>query len=399
MSAEQPLVLLAPLAGWSAPLEEVPDEVFAARMLGDGLAIDPTGDTLCAPCDAQVAVIAQAHHALTLRTPGGCEILLHVGLDTVALAGQGFSLRVALNETVRAGAALLTFDLDFLARQAKSVLTPVIISAESGYRIVRRSLDREVQVGDFLMEVAPLASPAAASAGGGARGRLTRELRVRLEHGLHARPAALLAAALKTLAADVRVDVRGREANARSTTALMALGVQQGDTLKVSASGPDAAAALEALEGALRAAAAREATTAAAPRTRVTPPPPAASSSGELTGVVASGGLAVGPAAHLRRPEPEVTEQGGPRTQESAALDRARAAVRGRLERGAHGGEGAPPAAREIAAAHLELLEDPELLSGARALIAQGKSAGFAWRQVIRAQARALGALDDARLR
>ena len=91
---------------------------------------------------------------------------------------------------------------------------------KSGYRIVRRSLDREVQVGDFLMEVAPLASQAAAPAGGGAPGRLTRELRVTLEHGLHARPAALLAAALKTLAADVRVAARGREANARSTTAL-----------------------------------------------------------------------------------------------------------------------------------------------------------------------------------
>jgi phosphocarrier protein FPr/phosphocarrier protein len=402
VSAEQSLVLLAPLAGWSAPLEEVPDEVFSARMLGDGLAIDPTGDTLCAPCDAQVVVIPQAHHALTLRTPGGCEILLHVGLDTVALAGQGFSLRVALNETVRSGAALLTFDLDFLARHAKSVLTPVIISAESGYRIVRRSLDREVQVGDFLMEVAPLASQAAAPAGGGASdGRLTRELRVTLEHGLHARPAALLAAALKTLAADVRVAARGREANARSTTALMALGVQRGDGLKVSASGPDAAAALEALEGALRAAAAREATAAAAPRTRAVTPaaPTPAAASGELTGVIASGGLALGPAAHLRRPELEVAEAGGPNAQESAALDRARAAVRARLERRAHSSDGAPPAAREIAAAHLELLEDPELLSGARALIAQGKSAGFAWRQVIRAQARALGALDDARLR
>src|SRR4029077_15114449 len=68
-------------------------------------------------------------------------------------------------------------------------------------------------------------------------------------------------------------------------------------------------------------------------------------------------------------------------------------------ERGARGGEGARPASREIAAAHLELLEDPELLSGARALIAQGKSAGFAWRQVIRAQARAPGALADARPR
>ena len=266
---------------------------------------------------------------------------------------------------------------------------------------MRRSLDREVQVGDFLMEVAPFASPAAAPAGGAPDGRLTRELRVTLEHGLHARPAALLAAALKTLAADVRVAARGREANARSTTALMALGVQRGDGLTVSASGPDAAAALEALESALRAVAAREATAAAAPRARAVTPaaPTPAAASGELTGVIASGGLAVGPAAHLRRPELEVAEAGGPNAQESAALDRARAAVRARLERRAHSSDGAPPAAGEIAAAHLELLEDPELLSGARALIAQGKSAGFAWRQVIRAQARALGALDDARLR
>ena len=66
-----PILLAAPLAGWSTPLEEVPDEVFAARMLGDGVAIDPTADTLHAPCDAQLVVVAAARHALTLRTAQG----------------------------------------------------------------------------------------------------------------------------------------------------------------------------------------------------------------------------------------------------------------------------------------------------------------------------------------
>ncbi len=65
------IALSAPLDGWSAPLEEVPDEVFAGRMLGDGVAIDPTGDTLYAPCDAEVALVAAASHAITLRTAEG----------------------------------------------------------------------------------------------------------------------------------------------------------------------------------------------------------------------------------------------------------------------------------------------------------------------------------------
>ena len=77
------LIVRSPLDGWSTPLAEVPDPVFAGRMLGDGLAIDPTSATLCAPCDAQVVSIAAARHALTIRTAAGVEILLHIGLDTV----------------------------------------------------------------------------------------------------------------------------------------------------------------------------------------------------------------------------------------------------------------------------------------------------------------------------
>jgi multiphosphoryl transfer protein len=115
------LILVAPMQGWSAPLEEVPDPVFAGRLLGDGVAIDPTAGVLHAPCDGSIITVPAQKHALTLRAPDGAEILLHVGIDTVALNGEGFELHVAQGSRVKAGERLLTFDLDLLARRATSL--------------------------------------------------------------------------------------------------------------------------------------------------------------------------------------------------------------------------------------------------------------------------------------
>jgi len=238
--------LLAPLAGWSTPLEEAPDEVFARGLLGDGLAIDPTSATLCAPCDGELIVIAAARHAVTLRTPQGCEVLLHVGIDSVELGGQGFELHAQQGARVRAGERLLSFDLDLLARRARSVLTPVIVTADSGFRIVRRSSGCELAVGNLLMEVASQAQEVSAPAAPG-DATTVRRLKVGVEHGIYTRPAALLADAVRSLAADVRISAHGREANARSIVALMALGVERGEEIEIRATGPDATVAVQAL--------------------------------------------------------------------------------------------------------------------------------------------------------
>ena len=411
------IALLAPLAGWSAPLEEVPDPVFAARMLGDGVAIDPTAGALHAPCDGELVVLAPSRHAVTLRTAGGCQILVHVGIDTVNLAGEGFTAVAAQGARVRSGDLLLRFDLDLLARRAPSLLTPVIVTAESGFRIARRVVGSEVRVGDPLMDLVPDASPAGAAAtpaatapGPGAIQRVT----VTFEHGIHARPAALLAASLRNLAADVRLALRGREANARSTVALMALGVQCGDEIEIRATGPDAALAASALAAVFGAEPAPPARRAAASASRAQsfagqPPAVALGSPGDaapapgarLPGVIASRGLGVGRAFHLRRPEIAVAAAGAGVAEETAAFERARAAVRTRLERrvATAGEEPGARAAGEIAAAHLELLEDPELLAAARVSIAAGRSAGHAWREAVRAAAAQLRALTDPRLR
>ena len=124
----------------------------------------------------------------------------------------------------------------------------MIVSADGGFRIVRRMSGCEVAVGDFLMEVA---APAAAVGAAPGAASTVRRFTVGFEHGLYTRPAALLAGSLRSLAADVRIAAHGREANARSILALMALGVEGGEEIEVRASGPDAEAAVRALAAAL----------------------------------------------------------------------------------------------------------------------------------------------------
>ena len=409
------LTLVAPQAGWSTPLEESPDEVFAGRMLGDGLAIDPTGTTLFAPCDGELVAIPATKHAVTLRAAQGIEILLHVGIDTVGLGGEGFELHVREGQHVRAGERLLSFDLDLLAKRATSLLTPILVVEGSGFSITRRNLDREVKVGDFLMELsAAPASARPAGKGGDASAQLSRRVSVALEHGIHARPAALLAGVLKGLSAQVSLVAHGREASAHSTTSLMTLGVKKDDEVEIRASGPDAAAALAAVETALRtekgtSTAARKAPPATpndkvgtssanlstTPKAGLPSAAVTAKDAGLLRGVIASRGLAVGYTLQLTRPEICVLEEGGGVSHESAEFDRARSLVGTRLQAVAGSG---PEATREIIGAHLELLDDPELVRGARAAIAAGKSAGYAWRQAIRATVDALRALDDSRM-
>src|SRR3954468_4103398 len=122
------LEVKAPLSGQVWPLEHVPDPVFAQKMVGDGLSIDPTDAVLLPCCAGEIVSLHAAGHALSLRTAEGIEVLMHVGIDTVALKGEGFRPRVKRGDRVERGAPLIDFDLDLLARRAKSLLTQVVIA-------------------------------------------------------------------------------------------------------------------------------------------------------------------------------------------------------------------------------------------------------------------------------
>jgi len=122
------LVLLAPVSGVIYPLERVPDPVFSQKLAGDGISIDPIDNVLRAPCAGEVVQRHAAGHALTLKTAGDVEVLMHIGIDTITLKGQGFKPLVNAGDKVETGAPLIEFDLDYIATNAKSLLTEVIIS-------------------------------------------------------------------------------------------------------------------------------------------------------------------------------------------------------------------------------------------------------------------------------
>jgi phosphoenolpyruvate-protein phosphotransferase len=430
VNAEPLVAILAPFDGWCTGLEEVPDPVFSGRMLGDGVAIDPISGIALAPCAGEVVTLPASAHAVTIRTPGGAEVLVHIGIDTVQLGGCGFAAQVKLGQVVEAGQELIRFELDTVARGAKTLLTPVVVAASDGLTIRHRRAAGIIKAGDVLFEIVHArdvvhssevthtseVTQAPASAQRTATERHT--VTVQLRHGLHARPAALLAQAAKALASEVSILAHGRAANARSITAVMALGVRHGEEVTFTASGPDAGHAIQQLNAALEAAlhmesAAGDATTgdrasavsSAAATSSVASSVAAAATSGEhsgsavdgvLPGVTAVAGFAVGRAARIERREIVVEEQGGGMAHEGAQLEQARANVRARLTRvGATGGV----TRGEIAAAHVEFLDDPVVNEAAQELIAAGKSAGYAWRAATRRQVQALEALGDTRLR
>ena len=117
----------SPLDGILLNLSEVPDPVFAQKMVGDGFALDPTSDTLYSPVAGEIIQLHKANHAITIRTSTDLELLIHIGIDTVNLGGSGFNTLVKIGDHVEQGQALIQFDLDFLAINTKSLITPVLV--------------------------------------------------------------------------------------------------------------------------------------------------------------------------------------------------------------------------------------------------------------------------------
>jgi phosphoenolpyruvate-protein phosphotransferase len=395
------LNIVAPFDGWCTPLDEVPDPVFAGRLLGDGLAIDPTSGIVTAPCDGEIVTLPASGHAVSIRSLHGVDVLIHIGIDTVQLGGRGFDPRVKPGAQVKAGDELIRFDLDVVARGAKSLMTPVVVTSDGATFQNRRGAGL-IKAGELLFSVSidasrPVLSPPQSS-GEPALGE-QRTVVITLRQGLHARPAALLARRAKSFGARISLAAHGRIADARSVVAIMALGVRHGDEVILRADGNEAAeglaATLAGLEEAQRMELAHESAPAQEPRLE-----PhlkrSALKDGELSGVCAVAGFAVGRATRIERREIEVTEQGSGAPREREDLDRARSNVRLRLERVCNAGGAAR---QEIIAAHLEFLDDPTLNESAHEHIAQGKSAGYAWRGAIRRSIAALESLDDSRLR
>lgn len=120
--------VIAPMTGRILPLEDVEDPVFAGKMLGDGLAIDPKEGEVLSPIDGTIATIFPTNHAIGLVSKEGVEILIHIGIDTVELEGEGFTRIAQEGASVKKGDLLVEVDLATVKEKGKSTTTPVIIT-------------------------------------------------------------------------------------------------------------------------------------------------------------------------------------------------------------------------------------------------------------------------------
>lgn len=148
------IVIASPLSGTVMELSEVPDEAFAEKLMGDGAAILPDSDVVCAPDDGKIAFVFDTGHAIGFETTSGLNILVHVGIDTVSLGGSGFEVLVAEGQSVKKGEPCIKLDLKYLRAHAPSLATPVIVTETDADTKIRILHTGHVLAGEdfFLVE-------------------------------------------------------------------------------------------------------------------------------------------------------------------------------------------------------------------------------------------------------
>lgn len=139
--------LLSPVTGEVVPLENVPDEAFASKAVGDGVAVRPLDKVVVAPANGTVVKIFNTNHAFCMETDEGVEVVVHMGIDTVALEGKGFTRLVEEGAEVKAGQPVLEMDLDYLNAHARSMISPVVVSNVDDYSSLRFCATGQVTAG------------------------------------------------------------------------------------------------------------------------------------------------------------------------------------------------------------------------------------------------------------
>ena len=149
----------SPLDGTVVPLNEVPDPVFGKGTMGPGIAVMPSGDTAYSPGNGMVVAAPASGHAFGLVLDGGVELLIHIGIDTVQLKGEGFNVHVTKGQKVSAGTPLVTFDRNIIEAAGYSLVTPVIVLNSKKFGSVEPTARGEVAVGDSILAIAPAPVP------------------------------------------------------------------------------------------------------------------------------------------------------------------------------------------------------------------------------------------------
>lgn len=142
--------IFAPLYGDIIPLSKVPDPVFSKKMMGDGIAIIPKSGKVVSPVNGQVIQVFPTKHAIGIRSERGLELLIHIGLETVELNGEGFEVLVNTDEPIKAGDPLVKVNLEYLKSKNKDIVTPIIITNMEKVLEIKASQEIVTNFGDVV---------------------------------------------------------------------------------------------------------------------------------------------------------------------------------------------------------------------------------------------------------
>lgn len=144
--------IVSPADGDVVNLSEVPDQVFSEKMAGDGIALTPRSNTFVAPISGVVSKIFSTNHAYSIKAKNGLEVLVHIGLDTVALKGEGFKRLVEEGTKVSIGKPIISADLEYIQEQGKNIITPIVLNHDKEI-LIESHHTRTVREGESLLEV------------------------------------------------------------------------------------------------------------------------------------------------------------------------------------------------------------------------------------------------------
>lgn len=152
-SQKESIIIYSPINGKVIPLSEIPDEAFVQRVIGDGCAIDPVDGDMCSPVNGTLLNIFPANHAVVIESLEGLEIIIHFGIDTVKLSGDGFK-RLRDTGTIKVAEKIIAYDLEKIEKKATSKKTPIIINnMDIVEKIEVLNIGKMVKIGEPLMKV------------------------------------------------------------------------------------------------------------------------------------------------------------------------------------------------------------------------------------------------------
>jgi phosphoenolpyruvate-protein phosphotransferase len=378
---KQSIKLFPPLKGIFINLADVPDPVFAEKMVGDGCAIDPLENILYAPIDGTIKSIHRAKHAITIQSDYGFDILIHIGLETVALGGNGFNLLVKEGQRVKTGDKLTEFDIDYIADKVVALITPVLVTDIEEKQLTVKVLPHGniTDLKQAILLVEGVTQSVVSSKETSNQVALESQLiTIPNTHGIHARPAAKLNAIARQYPQHEILMLKGEQsANIKSVVSLLSLSVQYQDQIKLMVKGDNPQLIIDALTSELLAL--HDDVNEAPETNSINNKELNKVENGKYYGVVASTGLAIAKLAQQTGLQFKYERFASDFEAELNHLDKIIAEQINELENEIKQLGHQEVAHRNILNAHLMILTDPEMLTKAKNLISHGQSAPFAW--------------------